>query len=207
MSEFLFSQCPASTSTSGGENTIGLLEEKQFPWRIPHVVLKVVVNTRYGSTRMKRVCPSHISENQEYRGKMLRAKDTHDHTSREMHEGARWTRWEKPTLTPVLMKWRCICSNALQSFQDLADVVTAIKYTEASKLWRIQRVATLWLEMSPNVPRAAAWSAHSLPKFLLWSYTCCMVSRSLRWARANASCTCVRAWIVPKQIPAACIES
>ena len=32
----------------GGENTISLLEEKQFQQRIPHVVLEVVVETRYG---------------------------------------------------------------------------------------------------------------------------------------------------------------
>ena len=31
MSEFLFSQFLASTSASEGENTIGLLEEQQFP--------------------------------------------------------------------------------------------------------------------------------------------------------------------------------
>ena len=35
------------------------------------------------------------------------------------------------------------------------------KQTEVSKLWRIQRVTTLWLEMSPRVPRVAVWSAHS----------------------------------------------
>ena len=33
----------------------------------------------------------------------------------------------KTTLTPILEKRRCICSNVLQSFQDLADVVTSIK--------------------------------------------------------------------------------
>ena len=48
MSEFLFSQFLGSTSASGSEHTIGLLEEQQFPKKIPHVVLKVVVNTRYG---------------------------------------------------------------------------------------------------------------------------------------------------------------
>ena len=31
----------------GGDNTIRLLEEKQFQQRIPHTVLEVVVNTRY----------------------------------------------------------------------------------------------------------------------------------------------------------------
>ena len=83
------------------------------------------------------------------------------------------------------------------------------KHTDASKLWCFERVATLWLEMSPNVPRAAAWSAHSQPRFPLGPYTCCMVSRSLRWAKimdrwhAGVSCTCVRAWIVHKQTPAA----
>ena len=87
------------------------------------------------------------------------------------------------------------------------------KHSEASKLRRIQREATLWHEMTPKVSRTAAWSAYSLPKFPLRPYTCCMVSRSLCWTRiidcwqANASCTCVRAWIVPRQIPAACMES
>ena len=58
------------------------------------------------------------------------------------------------------------------------------KHMDASKLLRIQRVATLWLEVSPNVPSAAAWSAHSLPRFPSWPYTCCMVSRSLCWRRS-----------------------
>ena len=31
-----------------GDNTIRLLEEKQFQHRIPHVVLEVAVNTWYG---------------------------------------------------------------------------------------------------------------------------------------------------------------
>ena len=31
------------------------------------------------------------------------------------------------TLTPIFGKRRCICSNVLQSFQDLSDVVTAIR--------------------------------------------------------------------------------
>ena len=31
------------------------------------------------------------------------------------------------TLTPIFGKRRCICFNVLQSFQDLADIVTAIK--------------------------------------------------------------------------------
>ena len=30
-------------------------------------------------------------------------------------------------VTPIWGKWRCICSNVLQTFQDLSDVVTAIK--------------------------------------------------------------------------------
>ena len=68
------------------------------------------------------------------------------------------------------------------------------KHAVASKLWWIQRVVSLWLELRPKVPRAAAWSAHSLPWLPLWPHTCCMVSRSLRWAKimdlwhASASC-------------------
>ena len=63
------------------------------------------------------------------------------------------------TLTLVLRLRRCIRSNALQSFQGLGDVVTAIK-THPSLSRITQRVATLWLEVSPNVTSAAAWSAH-----------------------------------------------
>ena len=82
-----------------------------------------------------------------------------------------------------------------------------------SKEWCVHRVERLWLDTKPRAPSAAAWSAHSFPRFSAWPYTCCMVNRSLCWTFSNdcgqvsASCTCVRARIVPKQTPAACLES
>ena len=65
-------------------------------------------------------------------------------------------------------------------------------------------MATLWLEVSPNVPSAAAWSARSLPRFPLGPHTGCMVNRSFRsanifdWPPKCVSCktrclTCVGA--------------
>ena len=108
-------------------------------------------------TWMKRVCPSLVRWSKNTEGKRLKRKR---HTRPYVAWNARrtrWTRWEKPTLTPVLMKWRCICSNVLQSFQDLADVVTAIKTHRSVKVMMNPAcVATLWLEMSPNVPSPAA---------------------------------------------------
>ena len=65
-------------------NLIGLLEEQQFAKRIPHVALKIVVNTRYGR-RGWRESVNHLFGKQEYRGKRLRPKDTQDHTSREIN--------------------------------------------------------------------------------------------------------------------------
>ena len=54
-------------------------------------------------------------------------------------------------------------------------------------------MATLWLEMSPNVPGTAAWSAHSLPKFrgmdqILLTCKCKLhMSTSLNSAQTNTS--------------------
>ena len=69
-----------------------------------------------------------------------------------------------------------------------------LKHTEASKLWWIQPVATLWLEVRPTVPSAAAWSEHSFPRFPLWPYTCCTVSRI---------CVDRKSWTVHMRLPAA----
>ena len=56
----------------------------------------------------------------------MRARKIHDDNSRKVHKDTK-NPMRRTNAKPCPHETSCICSNVLQSFQDLADVVTAIK--------------------------------------------------------------------------------
>ena len=134
-----------------------------------HTVRRLFSGTRlrlsWTASRGWRESVHHLLGKQQPReNKNLRTTKTHNENSREVHKDI-VDRWEKQCYN--LSGWnvvafvRTCCDRSRMSLMFLQPS----KQTEVSKLWRIQHVATLRLEMSPNVPKAAAWSAHSWPKF------------------------------------------
>ena len=99
------------------------------------------------------------------------------------------------TLTLILGKRRSIWSNALQSFQDLGDIVTAIK---AHGCVIVLTGGNVVVRGKAEGPKCSGMVSTFITQISTHSMD--------RW-HANASCTCVRAWIVPKQTPTACSES
>ena len=101
----------------------------------------------------------------------------------------------------------------LQSFQDFADVVTAIKTHGRVKVMMNSAGGNIVPSGMSKGPKSGGMAStfithistvtihvlHGEPKFVLSAYHGPLT--------ASASCTCVRAWIVPKQTPAACWAS
>ena len=94
---------------------------------------------------MKKGCPSLVRGNQDPNGKRLSARNTNDHDARGMHN----------------KHYELDDEHNAKSY---VGVETAIKTRSCIKVMMTPRAATLWVEVNPNVPSAAAWSAHLLPR-------------------------------------------
>ena len=105
---------------------------------------------------------------------------------------------------------RCIIPNVLQSFQDLADVVTAIKTHGSVKVITNPAGGNVVARGKTEGPKCIGMVRtfitqiytvtvhvlHGEPKPVLGAWH--------RPLTCKSSCTCERAWIVSKQTPAAC---